>query len=286
MYSFFSDLQWKIKFKLIEVYGLYGTSGTGKSHNAFNIMDKYDINVIIDDGIIIHHGSIIAGRSAKKAPTRMEAVRRAIFFDDSHKQEIEDAVKSINPSKILIIGTSEKMISKIVVRLGLAQPAKLINIFDIVSPKDIERARYYRYVENKHVIPVPAIQIGKTFPGGLVDYIDQFLSKKKVREKSIVRPSYNSIGNIVVSRNVIVYYLKNFFSKFQRGELKHFQLSYNKVALDLGIKIKLYLSVKYGENIKEISAIIQKNLKNYIEFFIGLEVNKIDVNIIEILKNT
>lgn len=282
MYSFFSDLQWKIKFKLIEVYGLHGQSGTGKSHNAFNIMEKYGINTIIDDGILINHGSIIAGKSAKKAPNRMEAVRRAIFFEDTHKEEIETAIRKVNPKKILIIGTSEKMLNKIVMRLGLAQPTEYIDICDITTAHERKKAKYFRTIENKHVIPVPAVQISRTFPGGLVDYIDQFFSKKTTLEKSVVRPSYNVIGNIVISRRVINRYIRIFFNKFGRAELKQYQLSYDRHNMDKGIFIKLFISIKYGENIREISEIIQQNLKNYIEFYIGLEVNSIDIIISDI----
>jgi len=282
MYSFFSQISRVLKFKFIEVYGLYGKSGTGKSFNAFNIMEKYNINTLIDDGILIHHGSIVAGRSAKKSQTQMEAVRRAIFVDDAHKEEIEKAIQTINPKKILIIGTSPKMISKIVIRLGLQQPTMLININDITTEADRAAAQYFRNVENKHVIPVPAIQISKTFPGGLVGYIEHFFSKKNKQEQAVVRPAYNAIGNIVISKIVIIKYIRIFFSKFDAAVLKHFQLSYNK-HIDKGISIKLYISVKFGTKINELSKTIQTNLKNYIEFYIGLEVNKIDVYVIEIL---
>ncbi|HON55949.1 MAG TPA: hypothetical protein PLJ38_02925, partial [bacterium] len=238
MYRIFSNLQWKIKFKLIEVYGLYGPSGTGKSHNAFNIMQKYDIDTIIDDGILISKGSIIAGRSAKKSPTKMEAVRRAIFYDDAHRDEIEEAIKKINPKKILIIGTSMRMIDKIVLRLGLGQPCEYINIYDITTSAERKKAKYFRTIENKHIIPVPAVQISQTFPGGLVDYIDQFFSKKTILEKSVVRPSYNTIGSIIISRRVITRYLKIFFEKFDKAQLKQYQLMYDRNNIDKGMSLK------------------------------------------------
>ena len=288
MYSFFSDLQWKIKFKLIEVYALYGPSGTGKSYNAFNIMEKYNIDTLIDDGIVIRHGSIVAGKSAKRAPTRMEAVRRAIFFEDEHKSEIEAALKNINPQKMLIIGTSKKMISKITMRLGLGQPVCFINIFDIATNDEVEKAKHFRNIENKHVIPVAAVHLGKTFSGGLVDFIEHFFTRKRKIEKierAVVRPSYNQIGEIIISKLVIYKYVRMFFVKFERAQLKSIKIDYNKYETEKGMNINLSVIIKYGENIPEICRIIQANLKNYIDFFIGMEVTRINVSIAEIKKN-
>lgn len=287
MYSFFSDLQWKIKFKLIEVYALHGPSGTGKSYNAFNIMEKYNIDTLIDDGIIIRHGSIVAGKSAKKAPTRMEAVRRAIFFEDEHKAEIEAALKNINPKNLLIIGTSKKMISKITVRLGLGQPVLYINIFDIASNEDVEKAKHFRNIENKHVIPVAAVHLGKTFSGGLVDFIEHFFTRRRKIEKierAVVRPTYNQIGEIIISKIVIYKYVRMFFVKFERAQVKSIKIDYNKYETEKGMIINLAIALKFGENIPEVSRIIQANLKNYIDFFIGMEVTKINISIAEIKK--
>ena len=51
-------------FKGIKVFALVGKSGTGKSFRAKLIAEKYGIEVIIDDGLIIKDNSIIAGKSA------------------------------------------------------------------------------------------------------------------------------------------------------------------------------------------------------------------------------
>ena len=44
-----------------------GPSGTGKSYRAQMVANEYNINYIIDDGILIKENDIIAGSSAKKA---------------------------------------------------------------------------------------------------------------------------------------------------------------------------------------------------------------------------
>ena len=69
------------KFKGIQVYALVGESGTGKSFKAKLLAQKYGINAIIDDGLLIVDDKIIGGKSAKSEKTYMGAVRVAVFDD-------------------------------------------------------------------------------------------------------------------------------------------------------------------------------------------------------------
>ena len=50
----------------MEVYALIGASGTGKSHNAYIVMEQYSIDMMIDDGLLIKDGKKMAGTSAKQ----------------------------------------------------------------------------------------------------------------------------------------------------------------------------------------------------------------------------
>ena len=54
----------------IQVYAFVGPSGTGKSYRAGLVASEHEINYIIDDGLFIKENEIIAGNSAKKAPTK------------------------------------------------------------------------------------------------------------------------------------------------------------------------------------------------------------------------
>lgn len=62
------------------VYALIGKSGTGKSHRAQQVSRSFGIEYIIDDGLLIKGNRIIAGKSAKKEPTKIAAIRRAVFL--------------------------------------------------------------------------------------------------------------------------------------------------------------------------------------------------------------
>jgi len=50
----------------VKSYALVGSSGTGKSFRAKLVAQKYGIDLIIDDGLLIRGDQILAGRSAKK----------------------------------------------------------------------------------------------------------------------------------------------------------------------------------------------------------------------------
>ena len=192
------------------VYALVGESGTGKSFRSKLLAEKYGIDSIIDDGLLIQNDKILAGHSAKREKTYMGAVRVALFDDKEHRDEIARALKKAHIKKILILGTSEKMVLKIAMRLQLPQPQKIIRIEDIATREEIEKAIKSRQVEGKHVIPVPSIEIKRNYPQIFSNSIKVFFcffklfTKKdqndgKLFEKSIVQPEFSKKGRIEIS---------------------------------------------------------------------------------------
>jgi len=190
----------------MEVYGLSGKSGTGKSYNAAELCGRLDIDAIIDDGIFIVEGEIVAGTSAKKSATKLGAVKQALFTDDSHCEEVRDAIKSSSPKKILILGTSEEMILKIAARLELPEPSRIIHIEDITTPEQRKEAAKHRRDDGTHIIPAPTFQVKKQFSGYFVDpkkgFRDNIPGKPRT-ERTIVRPTYSYLGNYAISDKVI-----------------------------------------------------------------------------------
>ena len=82
-----------MSFEKIKVYAFVGPSGTGKSYRAQMVASEKEIHFIIDDGLLIKDNEIIAGESAKKAPTKIETVKHALFYEDAEKKPIEKAIK-------------------------------------------------------------------------------------------------------------------------------------------------------------------------------------------------
>ncbi len=191
----------------IKVYAFVGPSGTGKSYRAQMVASENNISYIIDDGLLIKGNDVIAGNSAKKAPTKIETVKKAIFVDEKEKQEMRKAIRKYKPDSILILGTSDGMILKIAENLGLPKPEKTIYINDVATEEEMEKARRIRVTEGKHVIPVPTFEIKKDFAGYILDPLQIFKFKGKgnapyISEKSIIRPTFSYLGNFTISDTV------------------------------------------------------------------------------------
>ena len=109
----------------MEIYTLVGKSGTGKSYHAISLCESKGIDGIIDDGLFIYNNIVVSGRSAKKSETKIGAIRIALFNDDDIKDIVYKSIIEKNPKKLLIIGTSDKMVNKIILRLGLLKEKDL-----------------------------------------------------------------------------------------------------------------------------------------------------------------
>ena len=190
--------------KDIKVYAFVGPSGTGKSYRAQMVAGEYDIKYIIDDGILVRNNDIVAGTSAKKAPTKIETIKRALFQNEEQRKEMIKAFNKLKPKSVLILGTSDKMVKEIAKNLELPQIEKTIYITDVATKQEMETARRIRVTEGKHVIPVPTFQIKKDFSGYLLDPLQIFKSKGKgqkpyISEKSIIRPTFSYLGKFTIS---------------------------------------------------------------------------------------
>ena len=153
----------------MKVYALVGKSGTGKSYQAMNLCRDLDIEVIIDDGLLIYGNGILAGTSAKRQGTVIGAIKTALFTEENHRNSVMGKIHGLDPSKILILGTSDKMVHRIAKRLELPPVDEIIYIEDLTTEKERQYAKKQRHEMGKHVIPVPTFQLKKDFPGYFVD---------------------------------------------------------------------------------------------------------------------
>ncbi len=254
------------------IYALIGKSGTGKSFRAKLIAEQYALSAIIDDGLLIQDEKILAGKSAKHEKTYMGAVRVALFDDKEHRDAVAKAILKLNIKKILILGTSEKMIQKICDRLQLPQVEKIINIEQIASQEDIQKAIVSRNAEGKHVIPVPAIEVKKSYPQIFYSSVRDFLSnelgktskkfkKDKLEEKSIVTPEFSKKGRLEISQPALVEMILHCIDQFdQDNDIK---IHVRKLVIKLGkqgYRLVLTIDVPFG---KQLTGTIRK-LQEYI----------------------
>ena len=263
----------------IKVYAFVGPSGTGKSYRAQMVASEKNINFIIDDGLLIKDNEVIAGESAKKAPTKIETVKHALFYRDEEKEEIVKALKKYKPESILILGTSDGMVKKIAENLGLPEISETIYITDVATKQEMETARRIRVTEGKHVIPVPTFEIKKDFSGYLLDPLQIFKSKGKgqkpyISEKSIIRPTFSYMGKFTISDTVFRQILEYLASKTP-GIYKILKTRVENYGE--GVKLYMEVTVVYGTNVvKDIKSFKQKARKE-IEKLTAMNVVELDV---------
>lgn len=172
----------------MKIYGLYGKSGTGKSHKSSEVALRYQIGAVIDDGILILDKVKIAGKSAKNEKTAMAATKRAIFQSDNHKQEVYEQLQQLDIDKLLLLGTSKKMIRMIAQRLELDDEIHWIPIEDYQSPEEIQLARERRG-NGYHVIPIRPIEVENTYSGSWFRKLVIRMGRK-AEEVTLVKPEY------------------------------------------------------------------------------------------------
>ncbi|MCL2043844.1 MAG: hypothetical protein FWG89_06880 [Treponema sp.] len=276
--------------KRIKVFALIGESGTGKSFRAKLVAQKYGIEYIIDDGLLIKENRIIAGHSAKKEKSFLAAVKVALFDEKSHRDEIARKLQSEKIRKILVLGTSEKMVSKIAARLQMPPPSKIVKIEDIATHDEIEKAIRTRRLEGKHVIPVPSIEIKRNYPNIFQNAIQIFKRKgptesmgrtPKVHEKSVVRPEYSRRGKVVISEAALYQMVKHCIEEHNHDiRSKKIQIRDSKLGYSLAITIDVPYNIQLGGNIHNLQQYIIDNIERYTSILIE-EVNIIIDRIIQ-----
>ena len=193
----------------MKIYGLSGKSGTGKSYNAIELCARMGIEAIIDDGLFIHGGIILAGVSAKKQKNTVRAIKTAIFENEEQCRDVIAAIEKVQPESLLILGTSDRMIDKIAAKLQLPEVSEYIQIEDITTPAQRDKAQELREKSGMHVIPAPTMQVRKQFSGYFLDPKKSFRKDREQDtyspgfEKTVMRPKYSYFGKFDISEKVI-----------------------------------------------------------------------------------
>lgn len=266
-------------FDKIKVYAFVGPSGTGKSYRAQMVASEKDINFIIDDGLLIKDNEIIAGESAKKAPTKIETVKHALFLEDNEKKVIDKALRKYKPTKILILGTSDGMVQKIAANLGLPQITETIYIQDVATEEEMQTARHIRVTEGKHVIPVPTFELKKDFSGYLLDPLQIFKSKGMgqkpyISEKTIIRPTFSYMGKFTISDTVFRQIMEYLADKMPTI---HKVIRTRVSSSEAGPTIYMEISVLYGYNVQEILKEFKYKARREIENLTAMNVVSLTV---------
>ena len=269
-------------FDKIKVYAFVGPSGTGKSYRAQMVANERGINYIIDDGLLICGNEVLAGISAKKAPTKIETVRNALFQNEERKKEVQNVIKKKRPESILILGTSDEMVKRIAENLGFEPISETIYISDVATEEEMAMARNTRVTQGKHVIPVPTFAIKKDFSGYLLDPLQIFKSTGRgkapyVSEKSIIRPTFSYMGNFEISDTVIKQIIDYVTQKTEGVHKIHRAIIKKHTGAEDGLYIYIEVIIEYGFNINETMQLLKKKIVKEIENLTAMNVLSMEI---------
>lgn len=203
----------------MKVISFTGKSGTGKSFQATALAQRRGFDAIIDDGLLIYKGQIVAGSSAKKCASKAAAMRTALFNYEEHRESVKAAIERLKPDAVMIIGTSDRMTDLVADQLGIDPISERIYIEDVTTEEERNIAAHYRLDEGEHVIPAPVGQLRRDFAGYFMDPIKQFIDKARGNalteekedegdregpdDRTVVRPTFSYFGSFSISEQVI-----------------------------------------------------------------------------------
>lgn len=268
----------------ITVVAFIGSSGTGKSTRAIQVAKNNAIYYIIDDGLLINGSRIVAGTSAKKAPTKLESVRQALFADPSRSGVMRRALAEHLPTTLMILGTSDAMLEKICGNLWLNQPAMLIKIEDISSEEEMQQAKHTRMTEGMHTIPVPSMEIKHEFSGKFSDPLNRLrrrLDKERGvqtiapdTERTVVRPTFSSLGSYSISDEALLDLVRIILRKVP-GVYDVIKFQTEKRVY--GVVLSIDLALIYGYNAQEVLRASQERIGRYVEEYSSINMVAVDV---------
>ncbi len=273
----------------ITVFAFYGPSGTGKSYRAKFVAKKFKTKALIDDGLLILGNKILAGYSAKLEKNYMGAVRVALFDDKAHRDSVAKAIRTHKIKRLLIIGTSEKMILKITARLQLPEPVRFVRIEEIATEEEMAEARRSRQIEGKHIIPVHSHEIKrKTYSKIFVNSIRVVLTKRRwlsqfLRflpkekgvsgngefEKSIVRPAFSVQKRKAISHARLASLTSRFMTETKSGiRIKKLGIKNGQSGYTLSITADVPSGTELSEMLQKTRTFLIQNIERESGVFI------------------
>ena len=265
----------------VQVIALVGKSGTGKSFRARLVAERRGVDLIIDDGLLIRGDRILAGKSAKREDAYLGAVRTAIFADAEHRESVRRAIQAERFKRILILGTSERMVRRIAGTLKLPQPHELIQIEDVASADEIDLARHTRKSHGSHVIPVPSIEVRKTYPKMVADSVRVIFrsgfglfGRRKTVEKAVVRPAFSQRGSVTITESAIAELIMHATDEYAPGSRVKRLVVRNSAD---GYEIQAQLHVPPGSDLVTRMHELQASTVRHLEQFTGIVVKRLDI---------
>lgn len=265
------------------VIAFVGPAGTGKSQRAQMVAVENEVDYIIDDGLVIAKGRIMAGKSAKAEKNLVRAIRRALFQFPEHRKAVLAFLQKKKPKKLMIIATSISMAEKITRALRLPYPEMFIDITEVASAEEIINARRERHEKGQHVIPASRTQIRKNFAGKLVGHLRGLFRSvdREDGERTIVRPPFSFFGELTIESSAILDLVRHVLSSNpQITGVKDIRVRYKEDAISMEISLQV---IPGKMDFHRLGLVNQKKVASAVSYFTGMDVDGVDIHIVEVM---
>jgi len=265
------------------VIAFVGPAGTRKSQRAQMVAVENEVDYIIDDGLVIAKGRIMAGKSAKAEKNLVRAIRRALFQFPEHRKAVLAFLQKKKPKKLMIIATSISMAEKITRALRLPYPEMFIDITEVASAEEIINARRERHEKGQHVIPASRTQIRKNFAGKLVGHLRGLFRTvdKEDGERTIVRPPFSFFGELTIESSAILDLVRHVLSSNpQITGIKDIRVRYKEDAISMEISLQV---IPGKMDFHRLGLVNQKKVASAVSYFTGMDVDGVDIHIVEVM---
>ena len=278
------DFFWRVRG--IRVTALVGPSGSGKSFRAQLISTRHSMDLIIDDGLLIQGQKILGGHSAKAHNNALTAIKVAAFHNNRSAQSAREQISAIQPRRILILGTSDKLVNMISRRLNLPMPHRYIRIEDIASRAEIDAAHSARESEGKHIIPVPQVEVRRDYAHIAMDAIRIFWQRGVLRKKGIVFEKTEILGqnrgSVSISEAALTQMVAHCLDEYDpQVQLARLIVTKSTGSWAIEMIVNVPVGAELGSSLHVLREIIMSSLQQYA----GLILSKLDITVDHMLSN-
>lgn len=280
------------QLRRVSVVAFVGSSGTGKSTRVVNVAHQEHIDYIIDDGLLIYGSRIIAGTSAKRASTRMESVRQALFSNEARAATMRRALAEHAPDQLMILGTSDGMITRICDNLNLRHPDRVIRIEEVTTEEERHTAQAVRITQGRHTIPVPSMEIKHEFSGSFAEPLWRLRSRFSSGRSSqgmppvsgstagmdgrtVVRPTFSTRGSYSISDEALKSLIRLTAADIE-GLAAVTDMDLRKESY--GVVIDVELALVYGYIAHDVMQSAQQAVKDSVETLTSINVLLVNVS--------
>jgi len=174
-----------------------------------------------------------------------------------------------------------------------------MNIEDVATPKEIEKAQHARLKEGKHIIPVPTMELKPHFRGYLIDPIKTMWRRRTLKkqdqdtlgqigsegfERSVVRPAFSYYGRLTFDDEVIIKLIRNGLKKVA-GVDETSIISFKKSDKGQnGLVVDMAVVIEHGYPVKPLMQQVQKSVRNEIEYITGMSIERMSIKVKNIIE--